>query len=107
MVLCSSQDGLQCDSHGKWDGFLLVRSRTEVLKRSQAFSKGYQLHWAGGFSGSSLLRFEATGFTEVEQGSFYICPPIAYAHLAKALIVLKSGRLRVSHDYSKLAGICR
>lgn len=106
--LCSSHDAEHCDllkAKEVWDGALLIRSAQHVLKVYSAVTFPFCLYWVNALVPKSTVNFNANDFRETEQGTFYLCSSLA-SHKGVALIVLQSGRLRITNDYSKLAGIC-
>ncbi len=107
--LCSSSDQRQCESLAvgrSWNDALIMQCSGRVLKSLAAIPQVLRLYWVANSEHRERLSFLPNGFSQAEQGAFYVCPPAAYASLARALIVLRSGRLRVSGDYSKLPSIC-
>ncbi|HYF97965.1 MAG TPA: GspH/FimT family protein [Coxiellaceae bacterium] len=107
--LCSSEDGQHCDDlkvRTEWRAKLLVLSDGQVLQSKTAFSSSLRVYWLAGFDRANNLHFETSGFIGAQQGSFYLCPRAPFRYLAQALVVLRSGRLRLVDDYSMLADVC-
>lgn len=106
--LCSSHDAQHCDllkAKEVWDGALLIRSAQQVLKVYSAVAFPFRLYWVNALAPKASVNFNANDFRETKQGTFYLCSS-GVSHLGTALIILQSGRLRITNDYSKLAGIC-
>ncbi len=106
--LCNSHDDLNCDSHSsQWTGDWLVRGlESQALKVSSKIAPPFRLSWVAGLDLKKELSFDSNGFTSGQQGSFYFCAPSNSDVIGIALIVLRSGRLRLSSDYSKLPKFC-
>ena len=107
--LCASEDGEHCQKLGagqEWRGRLLVSSAGRVLQLKPALPDSVHLYWNSGFGVNNALSFDMNGASGVQQGSFILCPAAPYQYLAVALVVLSSGRLRLTNDYSKLAAQC-
>jgi prepilin-type N-terminal cleavage/methylation domain-containing protein len=111
--LCSSQDGMSCDEPvasgpAVWPHNLILRSRItrQVIYQLPAIAFPLRLIWAASLGRNQWLRFEATGFSAGQQGAFYLCPPPGYESYGRALVILRSGRLRLANDYSKLPSVC-
>lgn len=108
LALCTTEDGRHClnTPQQEWRGRLLVRSVERVLQLKTVLPPSLHLYWVAGIGSSNSLTFDQDGTTGVQHGSFYLCPQKPYSYLAQAVVVLKSGRLRVTSDYSKLSAYC-
>ena len=103
VVICKSPDGRHCTTAGTWgDGWILFvdKDRDEhrgggepVLRVHGELSGGGSLRYAA-FPSSRYLTFEPTGITNAN-GTFVFCDSRGAA-AAKAVIVSKTGRARIS-----------
>lgn len=105
VALCGSSDQKTCD--GSWNaGRLVITESGQVLRRSGALPSAYQLFWRSSFSRNDRLVFTPEGFTNGQQGSFYVCSHESPTLSGKIVVVAYTGRLRFSQDTAKLAVGC-
>lgn len=92
--LCGSADGKSCD--GNWRiGMVIVIPRTAtIIRRYPVESSGYRLIWRSSLGDNMSLNFTADGFTQGQQGAFYLCGPTNELS-ARRIVINRSGRLRV------------
>lgn len=104
-TLCPSKDSINCTT--AWtSGYLLfddrnadhVRDPSErIFHAEQGPSNGAHLSWRS-FQHKPALQFVSTGITDAQNGSFVICPNNNDVHYARAIIVAKMGKIRLSSD---------
>ena len=102
-VICKSADGLSCIREGKWtQGWIVFadddrnRRRSEderLLQVNQAISTNTQIEYRA-FGSRHYVTYRPSGMTRTN-GTFYVCNPKAPKR-SKALILRKSGRIRLS-----------
>ena len=103
VAICHSPDGLQCSRRGNWsDGWIiftdknrnrLIDDSDEILHVYQTVNKSIAITY-GAFGTKHYLVYRPSGFTRTN-GTFTVCSPL-HAHLKRALILTKSGRVRLS-----------
>lgn len=93
MRLCASADHKTC--RGNWrDGQLIQNPATgEVLRSYPRLPTGYRLMWRSAFQRNHYLDFNAQGFTQGQQGTFYCCID-RDPQYSRGLVVSQSGRVR-------------
>ena len=102
-VICKSDDGEKCSRTGEWSqGWIIFvddnhnrrRSEDERLVLAQGpLPEGTQLNYRA-FGSRHYVAYRPMGFTKTN-GTFTICNP-AVPDRAKALILTKTGRVRLS-----------
>lgn len=103
--LCGSADQDSCD--GAWSAGRIVLSQSgKILRRSGKLPAGYRIVWRSNLSRNDRLEFVPDGFTNGQQGSFYICSPQSSVQEGKIIVLAYTGRLRVTEDAAKLAAGC-
>ena len=104
VTLCRSADGVACG--GTWSqGWLLFvdanrngsRDEAETVLAVGRPGNGYRLRLAA-FGSPNRMRFSPAGFTLAGNGTFRLCPEDGDVHYARAVIVNKAGRARISGD---------
>ena len=103
VVLCKSVDGEHCTKKGSWDSGWIVyadrnhnrqRDKQEPLMLSHGrLTNGHTLTYRG-FGSSNYIAYRPTGFTQMN-GTFILCAREAPSR-SKALILMKTGRVRLS-----------
>ncbi len=104
VTLCRSMDGRSC--RGSWSrGWLLFVDENRNGKREPAerlLAVGRPEHGCrvrlAAFGSSGRIRFSPVGFTLAGNGTFRFCPPGGDNRYARAVIVNKAGRPRLSRD---------
>ncbi len=102
-VICKSSDGKSCIRTGKWtQGWIVFadddrnRHRTEderLIFVNRAVSSNTQIEYRA-FGSRHYITYRPSGLTRTN-GTFYVCNPKAPKR-SKALILRKSGRIRLS-----------
>jgi len=94
---CGSRDLQMCDGH--WDGGQIVKvvGVDTILQVRQPLPDGYHVVWKSNFGQNKHLRFNSEGYTLGQQGHFTVCPPQGLNQHAEKLVVLLTGRIRLSH----------
>jgi|AMFO01.1.fsa_nt_gi Tfp pilus assembly protein FimT len=104
VTLCRSADGVACG--GSWSrGWLLFVDANRNGRREEAETvlavgrpeNGYRLRLAA-FGSPNRMRFSPVGFTLAGNGTFRLCPEDGDVRYARAVIVNKAGRARISRD---------
>ena len=90
VIFCGSSNHKTCD--GKWTTGQLIKlhNKPQIIRVYPALSKGFQLHWYGGFSHSQALIFNAHGKTQGQQGRFIL----SKGTHKLALVITRHGRVR-------------
>lgn len=94
IILCQSSDQKTCS--GAWNQGQVVLIKNKVLQVFPALNNQDQLIWKSSLAQNDALQFNADGFTNGQQGSFYFCP--TDKNYAKRIVVEQSGRVRVTDD---------
>lgn len=77
-------------------GQLIVNARDNtVLRELPTLPQRFQLDWKSSLGKSSELLWRDDGFTDGQQGSFYVCDQSDHFGQSAQIIVLRTGRLRV------------
>ena len=104
VTICHSQDQQSCG--GSWsEGWLMFadnnadghRDNTESRLAAGTIMDGYQLSWSA-FGPTSYMRFMRNGLTSAHNGTFKLCAENNDARFAKAVIISKTARVRLSLD---------
>lgn len=104
VTLCQSGNGVNCG--GGWqNGWLLfvdsnrngIREDHESPLSRGHLEQGYQLSYRA-FGSSNHLRFTPLGFTLSHNGTFKLCPEDKNAKFARAVVISKTARIRVTPD---------
>lgn len=98
-TICPSADGKECGDD--WSKGLLIHTGTDpdpdtIVTFYPRIGAG-NLRWQG-FGNGKTIQFQGNGFLLVQNGTFIYCPKKEDARLAKALIINKSGRVRIADD---------
>ena len=103
VVICKSDNGQQCTRNGRWDsGWIIYADENRNRKRDQheplilvrgKLPAGHVIDYRA-FGSRHYLAYRPTGYTRTN-GTFYICKPQDIKR-SKALILTKSGRVRLS-----------
>jgi len=103
VAICHSLDGAQCSRRGNWsDGWIIFvdKNRDKYINGSDAIiqlyhpiNKSISINYAA-FGSKHYVVYRPSGFT-LTNGTFTVCTPNITA-LKKALILTKSGRVRLS-----------
>jgi type IV fimbrial biogenesis protein FimT len=103
VILCKSSDGQNCTKHSSWSKGWIVFEDTNQNKIRNTDEKLIQVHGAlrnghtldyRGFGSHNYIAYRPTGFTQMN-GTFTLCAPNS-PHRSKALILIKTGRVRLS-----------
>ncbi|MEE9451609.1 MAG: GspH/FimT family pseudopilin [Gammaproteobacteria bacterium] len=103
VTFCHSNDGIDCN--GDWsEGQILffdqqgngrVDTGDEVIRVWQADKFAVQINWRGFFS-NRIIQMDPSGMGKAMSGSFIICPISGKSQYARAIIVSRNGRARIS-----------
>lgn len=103
VVLCKSADGQHCTKKGTWGaGWIVYPDRNQNKHRDPQeplmlvhgkLANGHTLTYRG-FGSHNYIVYRPTGFTQMN-GTFTLCAPDAPSW-SKALILMKTGRVRLS-----------
>ncbi|MCD6055633.1 MAG: prepilin-type N-terminal cleavage/methylation protein [Gammaproteobacteria bacterium] len=105
MSLCASADGKTCSNEWSQGQLLFLdvdhkgtlKSLETRLRVFAPIPGSGRLSWRG-FPVRSTIQFLPTGFPRDQNGSFYYCPENNDSDYARAVILSKSGRVRVSTE---------
>ena len=107
VTICKSSDSLTCS--GSWsDGWIIFSDvdhdrRLDVLdgdtliqvQRYEGIE--FSISW-NAFRSDNYIQFSSQGFIHSNNGTFKLCPPDNDVHYARAIIINRVGRARVSKD---------
>ncbi len=102
VVICKSQTGVECTNQGDWrQGWLVYvdsnQNRSldemETILGSERLAEKIQVEYRA-FGSNHYLAYRPSGTTRTN-GTFTFCDP-AYPEMARALIITKTGRARLS-----------
>ncbi|OUS30395.1 hypothetical protein A9Q98_05230 [Thalassotalea sp. 42_200_T64] len=106
VTLCPSSNGISCGK--KWtDGAILfidknrdhVKDNNELMLQVVAAVQHRQLLTWRAFQNRKYIQFQQNGFTWSQNGTFRICANQTSLKYNRALIVTRSGRIRLSKDH--------
>jgi type IV fimbrial biogenesis protein FimT len=107
VTFCKSNDSSSCS--GSWsDGWILFSDHDgdrirdagdgdEIITVYPPVDVDFGISW-NGFRSNNFLRFSPQGFIYSNNGTFILCPPDDDNHHARAVIVNRLGRARISKD---------
>lgn len=103
VAICHSLDGSQCSRRGNWsDGWIIfvdknrdkfIDETDEIINIYQTINKSVSINYRA-FGSRHYVVYRPSGFT-LTNGTFTVCSP-KNTTLKKALILTKSGRVRLS-----------
>jgi len=103
VAICHSSDGIQCSRRGNWsDGWIIfidkdrnrfIDETEEIIHVYQTLNKSISINYRA-FGSKHYVAYRPSGFT-LTNGTFTVCSPLNES-LKKALILTKSGRVRLS-----------
>ncbi len=103
VVICKSIDGNACSKRGRWDmGWIVYADENRNRKRDDdeeiilirnRNNTGYRIDYRA-FGSKNYVAYRPTGFTKTN-GTFIVCNA-QNANYARALILTKTGRVRLS-----------
>jgi len=104
VTLCRSTDAQACGSDWN-DGWLMfvddnrngTKDPDEKIIRSGRPGNGYHISFSA-FGSNRYMRFSPLGITLSQNGTFTLCPADKDEHYARAVIVSKTARARLSKD---------
>ena len=106
-TLCKSSDSLSCG--GSWsDGWIIfsdidhdrrldLLDGDTLLYAKRFTDMGFDISW-NAFRSDNYIQYNAHGFIHSNNGTFRLCPPDNNVHYARAIIINRVGRARVSKD---------
>lgn len=100
VIFCASQNQKTCD--GPWQNGQIILIKNKILRIYSPLSNKDRLIWKSAFGKNDRLEFVSTGFTNGQSGSFWYCPNDL--RFAKRIVVLQSGRTRVTEESSGCHG---
>ena len=92
ITLCGSDNRGDCN--GRWNAGYVIKTAHRVVRYYGKLPTGYQLIWRSSLSRDNYLQFTAEGFTDGQQGTFYVCPSKRDQQQTRGLVITRSGRLR-------------
>ncbi len=102
VTICKSSDGQNCG--GNWsDGWLMFADQnkdgamniSEVVITHNQISENINVSWTA-FGSNNYIRFTPRGMTLAQNGTFIVCPDNADTKIARAVVVSKTARVRIS-----------
>ncbi len=101
--LCGSADLKSCDGNWQTGMITIISATKKVVRQYPGLALGYRLIWRSSLGLNISLNFTADGFTQGQQGTFYLCPPAGQS-MARRVIVNRTGRLRV--ERARVYAVC-
>ena len=105
VTLCPSSNGHSCSKSWQNGAILFidnnrdhVRDNTELLLQVVAKVKNKQVITWRAFQNRNYIQFQQNGFTWDQNGTFRVCANEPSLKFNRALIVTRSGRIRLSSD---------
>ena len=107
VTLCKSSDSLSCG--GSWsDGWIIFSDFDhdrrldlvdgDTLLYTKKFERlEFVISW-NAFRSDNYIQYNSQGFIHSNNGTFKLCPPNNDVHYARAIIINRVGRARVSAD---------
>jgi type IV fimbrial biogenesis protein FimT len=104
ITICKSDDANQCG--GDWTNGWIVfsdndkdgsRDNGELLILSGKIGEDYRLEWTA-FGSNNYIRFTSNGLTLSQNGTFKICPSDNDETFARAVVISKTARVRLTKD---------
>ena len=107
VTFCKSNDSSSCS--GSWsDGWILFSDHDgdrrldaddgdELISVYQLVSLDFGIDW-NGFRSDNFIRFSPQGFIYSNNGTFTLCPADENSRYARAVIINRLGRARISKD---------
>lgn len=104
VTLCASADGQQCSDNWSTghllfldkDGNRALGADEQILHYSEGSNRNDPVYWRS-FRVADTLQFLPTGITNHQNGTYTVCG-IGKADYARAVIITKTGRPRMSQD---------
>ncbi len=107
VTICKSSDSLTCS--GSWsDGWIIfsdidhdrqldVLNGDTLIQVQKYAGIEFSISW-NAFRSDNYIQYNAHGFIHSNNGTFKLCPPDNDVHYARAIIINRVGRARVSKD---------
>lgn len=104
ITICKSDNRVECG--GTWsDGWIVFvdsnkdgdRSVSETVISMGRIAGDYRLSWTA-FGSNNYIRFTDKGLTLGQNGTFKLCPNDGDARFARAVVISKTARVRLSKD---------
>lgn len=107
VTICKSNNAETCG--GSWtDGWIVfvdedkdgIRDYAETIVLSNKISDGFSLSWSA-FGSNNYIRFNKTGLTLSQNGTFKLCPYDGDNRFARAVVISKLTRVRITSDSNR------
>ena len=107
ITICKSNDAVSCS--GSWsDGWIIfsdfnknkqldTSDGDQIIEVKTLSNAEFSINW-NAFRSDTYIRYNALGFIHSNNGTFKLCPPNSDARYARAIIINRLGRARVSRD---------
>lgn len=95
IIFCAKGDSNTCGSNWQNGQLILNENNQTVLRVLPPMPNGYRLSWRSTLGASANLRWRSDGFTQGQQGSFFICGRKGHSASSAQIIILRTSRLRV------------
>ena len=99
--LCGSSDGRECDNQWSKGQLVVAIKSQEPLRFFPPLPNAWRLLWRSTLSQNTTLEFLPSGYTDGQQGSFYIC-----SKQSMRLVVNRVGRIRQELGGEQVAKYC-
>ena len=96
ILFCPRGANDQCGSNWQKGQWIINKTTHEILRAIDPIFAG-SIEWRSSLHPSNYLEWLPDGFTNGQQGSFYICN--ATSGITTQIIVLRTGRLRYQKGY--------
>ncbi len=107
VTVCPSSDGINCSRDWRQGQILftdnnknhVIDENDQLIKALPALDKNHNLTWKA-FQNKKFLQYSPAGFTRSQNGTFRYCVDGENLKYNRALIINKTGRVRISKDES-------
>lgn len=110
ITICKSNDAISCS--GSWsDGWIIfsdfnnnrrldTTDGEKIIEVKKLSNAEFSINW-NAFRSDTYIQYNSLGFIHSNNGTFKLCPPNRDARYARAVIINRLGRARVSRDTDK------
>ena len=95
MTVCAKGvDDTHCGVNWKNGALVIDEKHRRVLRLLPAFSQAYRMGWSGTLGATQTVRWRSNGFTDGQQGRFFIEDTCASTGWVANIFILRTGRIR-------------